>query len=57
MRDELHTDEDIRSVVEAAITPIMSRTIPLEEAHLQELRTIIWKDTLKELELDERRYV
>lgn len=57
MRNELHSDEDIRSVIEASIIPIMSRQNPLEEPYLQELNAIVWKDSLKELELDERRYV
>lgn len=57
MRNELHSDEDIRSVIEASIILIMSRQNPLEEPYLQELNTIVWKDSLKELELDERRYV
>lgn len=56
MRDEIHSDADIRKVVDAAIAPVTSRDPPLEAEHVEELQTIIWKD-LADLELDESQSI
>ncbi|CAG8559626.1 4591_t:CDS:2, partial [Acaulospora colombiana] len=48
------SEDDIRRIVEAAIQPIQKRKIPLSKANLTELQDIIWKNSLKEIKLDER---
>jgi hypothetical protein len=55
MRDEIHSEEDIRSTLEAAILPVVSRNPPLPDGHIEELRSIVWKDSLVEMELDAPR--
>jgi hypothetical protein len=55
MRDEIHSDEDIQKTLEAAILPVLSRDPPLPEDHIEELRAMVWKDSLLELDLDAPR--
>lgn len=55
MRDEIHSEEDIRNAIEAAILPVKSRDPPLPDDHIEELRSIVWKDRLVDMNLDERR--
>lgn len=57
MRNEIHSDADIRRVVDAAIVPITSHDPPLETKHVEESNTLIWKDSLVDLELDERQSI
>jgi hypothetical protein len=55
MRDEIHSEEDIRNTLEAAILPVVSREPPLSDGHIEELRSIVWKDNLVDMELDAPR--
>ena len=55
MRDEIHSEEDIRSTLEAAILPVVSHDPPLPDGHIEELRSIVWKDSLVEMKLDAHR--
>ncbi|CAG7850575.1 SubName: Full=Related to ADP-ribosylglycohydrolase, putative-Aspergillus flavus {ECO:0000313/EMBL:CCA69891.1} [Serendipita indica DSM 11827] len=57
IRDEVKNDEDIRRIIEEAIQQIQTREVPLSTEHLNELRDIVWKETIAELELDERRSI
>jgi len=53
MRDEIHSEEDIRSTLEAAILPVVSHNLP--DGQIEELRSIVWKNSLVEMELDAHR--
>ena len=53
----MKSDHDIRRILEEAIQQIQTREVRLSTDHLDELRDIVWKETVKELELDERRLV
>lgn len=55
MLDSIHSEDDIRTVVDAAIVPVQARSPQVASDHLEELHRIIWTDKLSELELDERR--
>lgn len=57
VRNEIHSDEDVKRVVEGAIIPLTQHQPPLSDQYLQELRDIIWKDSLVDLKLDERRSI
>lgn len=54
IRDEIHSDADIRNTIEAAILPVTSRDPPLPEEQIEEMRSLIWKDQLSDMELDGR---
>jgi len=38
--------------IEAAIVPVLSHDPPLQKAQIEEVRSIVWKDNLVEMELD-----
>ncbi|PVG02452.1 ADP-ribosylglycohydrolase [Serendipita vermifera] len=54
IRNEVTSEDDIQRIVDAAIQPIQKREISLSQAYITELKDIIWKNSLKEMKLDER---
>ncbi|PVG02450.1 ADP-ribosylglycohydrolase [Serendipita vermifera] len=54
IREEIHSEDDIRKVVELALEPVKKHDPPILDDHIKELQDIIWKDTLDDIDLDGR---
>jgi hypothetical protein len=56
IRDEVHSEQDVRSILDAAISPVTASDPPLQANQVEELQAIVWKDLLAGMMLDEPRF-
>ncbi|KAG8832653.1 hypothetical protein FRC17_000920 [Serendipita sp. 399] len=57
VRDEIHTEEDIKAVIKDAIKPVALRSPGIKPEQVEELETIVWRNSLADLKLDELRSI